>query len=167
MIKILQLIFKLFFSSKKVEPKQQEEVKPESIKLKYEFTITEYLMGRDVKYPINDEQTANIVKLLNKVNLIMNEFYIDTQVLKRPLTSGYRPAEINATVKGASKTSHHTRCAAIDIADSDKELANWLKLKGEGILVKYDLYIENTDITKTWVHFQIYPPRSGKRIFNP
>lgn len=62
--------------------------------------------------------------------------------------------------------SAHLYCQAVDIADGDGKLKAWLQ-EDEGRLERYDLYCEDFEHTPTWVHFQINPPKSGRRIFKP
>lgn len=130
------------------------------------ITLSEYLMGRQLANPISDIQEADAIDLLEKVNALLLDFYHrNPGVAKRKLTSGYRPAEFNTKAGGASK-SKHMACQAIDLGDSDRLLARWIKFHPEK-LIEFDLYCESTEHTKDWVHFQLVPPRSGKRIFIP
>lgn len=128
------------------------------------ITLDQYLMGRDKANPIDDEQRTNALHLLSRVNALLEAFYAANPGAKvRTVTSGYRPAAINAKVGGA-KRSKHMICAAIDLSDSDRLLAKWLTVE---ILKEHDLYMESFVATPTWVHLQLTPPRSGKRIFLP
>jgi hypothetical protein len=130
-----------------------------------QLTIEQYLMGRDVADPIDEEQRLNALHLLSRVNELLEQFYSENpHVAKRTITSGYRPSSINAKVGGAKK-SKHMLCAAVDLSDSDRKLSEWLK--NTDILVKYDLYMEDKASTPTWVHLQIIPPGSKNRVFKP
>lgn len=60
--------------------------------------------------------------------------------------------------------SKHLFGAAVDISDPDLSLTAWLK-KDSSHLELAQLWCENN--TPTWVHFQIFPPMSGKRWFLP
>jgi hypothetical protein len=91
------------------------------------------------------------------------------EISKAKVSSGFRPSEVNAATKGAAKKSNHMLGNAIDILDDKKQsLAN--KLTPE-ILAKYNLYMEDKSATvgkmTNWVHLQIVPPKSKKRIFFP
>jgi hypothetical protein len=123
----------------------------------------DYLMGRDKKYPISQEQKNNMMMLLAAVNGLLGLCPLQ---MKFEVSSGYRPEEINSKVVGASKTSAHISCQAIDIKDPDQQLAKWIKGKPE-LLIALGLYLEHPDSTPTWVHFQIRAPASGRRIFRP
>lgn len=83
----------------------------------------------------------------------------------RIFTCTYRSPEHNARVGGAKKSSHLTGCAC-DIADSDGKLADYIMTNPE-LLEECDLYAENPEKTKGWVHLSSLAPKSGKRIFNP
>jgi hypothetical protein len=62
--------------------------------------------------------------------------------------------------------SQHLKGAAIDIYDPKKELQAWC-LKNEALFGEIGLWMEDFKATPNWVHFQIYPPKSGKRWFLP
>ncbi len=83
----------------------------------------------------------------------------------RVFTCTYRSPEHNARVGGAKKSSHLTGCAC-DIADSDGLLKDYLRTNPE-LLEECDLYAEDFDSTKGWVHLSTRPSKSGKRIFKP
>lgn len=125
------------------------------------ITRNEVLMGRDKQYPLTPEMEQNLAKLLQALNLFR-------QMYGKPMivTSGYRPAAINATVAGAAKKSNHQMCLACDFADPDKKLAKYCN-DNLYILEQCGLYLESTDYTKNWVHLQVVPPKSGKRVFIP
>ena len=83
----------------------------------------------------------------------------------RVFTCTYRDPEHNTRVGGAKKSSHLTGCAC-DIADADGKLADYIMTNPE-LLEECDLYAENPEKTKGWVHLSSLAPKSGKRIFNP
>lgn len=60
--------------------------------------------------------------------------------------------------------SKHLSGQAIDIADPTGSLMKWCKAN-EDKLAEIGLWCE--DGTVGWVHFQIVPPKSGKRFFLP
>ena len=123
--------------------------------------MNEFLMNRVTYSSLSDELKENATILLMKVNELLKLFgeY-------RQCNSGYRTPEDQQRINPKSTTSKHLTCQAIDIADKDKKLANWCH-KNEYLLAKYELYCEDTNSTSTWVHFQIVPPKSGKRFFIP
>lgn len=81
------------------------------------------------------------------------------------VNSGYRPAEYNKSIGGASDSSHIT-CQAVDFADSSREITRFV-LANPGILVDCDLWMEDPSATPTWIHLSIRPVASGMRIFKP
>lgn len=123
-------------------------------------TPKEYLMGREVKFPITKEQEDNAKELLMRVGLLFAEIGVDPK-----LTSGYRPAGINAKIGGAKRSAHMT-CEAGDWENIDNKVSDLISIS---LLKKYDLYMEDPRYTvkgaSRWVHLQTRPTKSGKRIF--
>lgn len=62
--------------------------------------------------------------------------------------------------------SQHLYCRAGDIADTNGQIKKWI-MQNEFVLEKCGFWCEDFNITKTWVHFQCIPPKSGKRFFIP
>jgi len=82
------------------------------------------------------------------------------------LRSGWRPPSYNSKVPNAAPHSKHMTGEAIDVADPLGELGKWC-LANEKYLEDFKLWCEDVNHTKTWVHFQSVPPKSGKRFFIP
>lgn len=61
--------------------------------------------------------------------------------------------------------SQHLAAAACDISDPKGLLMEWCK-SNEGLLAEIGLWVEEPDDQKR-CHFQIVPPRSGRRFFKP
>lgn len=129
------------------------------------FTRDEYTKKRDEVAPLSQEQEDNMHKLLQ----ICDEF---RERYGNPLTisSGYRPAAINANAGGAKK-SNHIMCLAVDfVDDANRTLAKWC-VANLSILEELGLYMEDPRHTKgtngNWVHLQCIAPKSGKRVFIP
>lgn len=122
------------------------------------ITRLEILKGRDHVHPLTPELEANLTVLLERLNKLR-------QVWGKPMivTSGYRPAEINALAGGALKSRHIT-CQAADISDPEHELINWL-LAEPNRLKDFGFWMEHPEATKNWVHLQVVPPASGLRVF--
>jgi hypothetical protein len=120
----------------------------------------EILKGRDIAHPLTEEYKKNLDRLLISVNRLR-------ALWGKPLvvSSGYRPAAINAAVGGA-KASHHMTCAAADFVDTEGLLARWL-ISRLDVLEACALWMEDPQHTPGWTHCQIYPPKSGNRIFKP
>lgn len=123
----------------------------------------ELLKGRDKQYPkeYTKEISDNLDKLLVAVNQIRSAYATPMTV-----TSGWRPAEINASTPGAAKKSKHMIGLAVDIQDKDNRLMNWV-LANLKLMKQLDIYVEDFRWTPGWVHFQLGKPTSGKRIFVP
>lgn len=128
--------------------------------------VHEILMGREVAAPLTPEMKKNLDKLLLAVNKLR-------AMWGKPLvvSSGYRPPAQNAAAGGATK-SNHMICAAVDFRDPNQELAKWL-ISNLQVLEDCGLWMEDPSATRIgkgpdgWVHVQIYPPKSGRRIFKP
>ena len=128
------------------------------------------------KYELTDEQKLNQVKLHKAINLIRTAY-------NKPMTvsSGVRSMEHHLNVykqinedRAKKKldpvhipmSSRHLIGAAVDIADPKGELSKWCK-DNTKILEDAGLWCEAFEYTKGWCHFQIIPPKSGKRFFTP
>lgn len=117
-------------------------------------------MGREVANPLTTECYHNLDKLLealNKFRVIYGKIMV--------VTSGYRPAAINAAAGGA-KASNHMICLAADFRDPDGSLDSYC-LNHPEILEQCGLWQEHPDSTPGWAHLQCVPPKSGNRVFRP
>ena len=137
------------------------------------ITLRELLHGTDFKV-LNAEQLSNINVLMARINVIREAWGKPMTV-----TSGFRTKEDHIRVyeELAAKRhqpfdpdkvpmgSAHLSGSAVDIADPDGELLAWCK-ENEAELEKAQLWCEEKD-DQPRVHFQIYPPKSGKRFFHP
>lgn len=127
------------------------------------ITMEQYWMGRDRDWPPSDQILANVQVLVERVNRLIP--HIPAHVMTVWLvSSGYRPAEINARTKGAAKASKHMTGQAVDLSDPGGKLAGWL-LEHTAELVSAALWMEHPRDTPTWCHLQSAPPRSGNRVF--
>jgi len=84
--------------------------------------LADYYMGRDREYhhELTPELRANARETLRRVNRLLKR-----AGLARKISSGWRPAAVNATVPGAAKGSKHISCLAIDLEDRDGALDAW------------------------------------------
>lgn len=134
-----------------------------------EITLEDYF-GRTSKIEEpSDQVVANATSLLGKVNDLFNELvevYGLHQFAKPETRSGWRPSAYNATVIGAAPNSKHITGNAIDLADNEGELDEFLYARTH-LLIKHGLYMEHPAATKSWCHLQDIPPRSGNRVFYP
>lgn len=120
-----------------------------------------YWMGRDKANPPDDETRKNAADLVGRINMLAKELPFPLP----SMTSGYRPAAINAAVGGAKKSNHMTG-NAIDLADADGKLDAWC-MANLDILERLGLWLEHPDATPTWCHLQRVAPRSKNRVFRP
>lgn len=129
----------------------------------HSLKLADYYMGRDRlhRQELSRELRANARETLNRVNRLLRR-----AGLVRKVSSGWRPAAINAAVPGAAKGSKHLSCQAIDLEDSDGSLDAWC-MANLGVLEELQLWLEHPDATPGWCHLQILPPRSGSRVFYP
>lgn len=117
------------------------------------------------KYPTTPEIDANLVILKDRLNAIRAAW-------ARPMTvtSGLRSTEQQKALISQNKSnathSKHLYGQAADIFDPKGELKVWL-MQNIKLLEDIGLWLEDFAATPTWVHFQIVPPKSGKRIFKP
>lgn len=125
------------------------------------ITREEVLMGRDKQFPLDKQQEDNLAKLLIALNKLRKAY-------GKPLivSSGYRPAAINAQTKGAAKKSSHIMCLACDFKDIDGKIDKWC-LDNLHILTECGLYLESPEHTPNWCHVQCIAPKSGARVFIP
>lgn len=84
------------------------------------------------------------------------------------ITSGLRDAaqqkQLIAEGKSNAPKSHHLVGEAADIYDPDSALHDWVKAN-DATIIDIGLWMEERQ--GPWQHFQIVPPKSKKRWFNP
>lgn len=130
-------------------------------------------------YQVPHEHYLNLTTLIVRVSKIEEAFQELFTV-----TSGYRTWTIhkriynllndNRLIRGLPEipiplSSRHLTGEAVDISDPDMKLATFIKTNMH-LLELNQLWCEDpkyTDAPNPWVHFQIKPPRSGKRFFIP
>jgi uncharacterized protein YcbK (DUF882 family) len=120
------------------------------------ITEAEYLKDT-IKGTLTPEQLANLKVLMEAINKVRTAY-------NKPMTvsSGYRTPSHNKAIGGAPN-SYHTRCGAIDIADSKQELQQWVNRNRE-FVISCGLQCEDFLATKNWVHFDI-GKRPGVHLF--
>lgn len=124
------------------------------------ISLVEFLMQRQIEYPLTLELALNAATLLAGINYLRGRY-------GKPLatSSGYRPGRYNKDAHGAENSAHKT-CEAIDIRDGDGSFAKWC-LANLNELEKAGLYMEDPSHTKGWCHLQTRRPISGNRVFIP
>ena len=139
------------------------------------ITQAHYMMGRDVKYAdeCSESVRANAQVVIERVNRLLDMAAyegIRPGVVNNEnscVASGWRPVAINDKTSNAAGHSPHIMGAAIDVRDTGTRLfARWC-LRNIGRLQALGLWMEDPRWTPSWVHLQIMPPRSGRRIFIP
>lgn len=130
------------------------------------ITIEQYFMGRDKLYPeeLTDNLKSNAEVTVNKTNQLMTIYCQETGNQCPGVRSGWRPKEINAKTPGASKSSHHMTCEAIDLGDSTNALKDWC-LTNLIALEQIGLWMEDPECCPSWCHLQTVSPKSGHRVF--
>ena len=113
------------------------------------------------QYPVDHETAGNLATLLFRMNQVRREW-------GKPMivTSGLRSQADQARINPKAPKSKHLIGAACDIWDPKGELMDWC-VANEKRLEQIGLWMEHRSATPTWVHMQIYPPKSGKRFFLP
>lgn len=134
--------------------------------------FTDYISKTDrrIQYAsqFTPEILANAKKLLIQVNALLNDLGIKTG----NVTSGWRPAVINAATPNSAKSSYHMTGLAIDILDNAKQDLAHLIASRPDLLKKYNLWLESPLSTKgintSWVHLDL-GVRSDRpsRVFLP
>lgn len=124
-----------------------------------------YLKGLEVKDPIGEDLEINVAKLLYRVDALLQAAEKDLGSRTWVCNSGYRPPAYNAAIKGAPNSAHIT-CEAIDIGDRDRSLMKWI-MSNQTYLEIARLYMEDPQVTTSWIHLQTRPTKSGLRIFKP
>ncbi len=127
------------------------------------------LLGKYTVADIPHSDQLHLEELLKRINMIRSAYGKPMTV-----TSCYRSQQDHLRIyraKGVPDNkipmgSAHLSGCAVDISDPNKELQAWC-LANVSELEKAELWCEDFSATSNWVHFQIYPPRSGKRFFLP
>lgn len=130
----------------------------------------EILMGRVTEESLDFKTKENLEDLLRRVNILRAAYGKPMKV-----SSGYRAMEDHLRIykeKGITDKSKipmkskHLYCQAVDFADAKGDLKKWIT-ENPSILEEAGLWCEDFSVTKTWVHVQSVPPKSGKRFFMP
>lgn len=151
-------------------------------------TMRHYMMGRDVTHApdLTQQITDNATELLRVVNILLDFAEADgvrpnlDEVTGTYVASGWRPPAVNdRTANSAKDASTHLTGRGIDLDDHlDRRLAVWC-CKNLDVLKRLGLYMEDPRWTggrerkpgegerDPWVHLQIVPPKSGRRVYVP
>ena len=134
--------------------------------MKHRFSERELLMGRAIADDLPVVLQNNLHQLQARTTALFQTFNGPLYV-----SSGYRPASINAKVGGATHSLHQV-CAAVDVRDSGdvwQFVLNNLRLCADiGLWVEDKRWTcVNSESLQGWVHLQIQAPKSQSRIFVP
>jgi uncharacterized protein YcbK (DUF882 family) len=110
-------------------------------------------------YPTTAEIGKNLSDLQIAINKVRSAW--GTPMI---VTSGLRSQADQARINPSAPKSNHLIGAAVDISDPSGALNKWCKAN-EAILSGAGLWCEERQ--GGWQHFQIFPPKSGHRWFNP
>jgi Peptidase M15 len=134
--------------------------------------LSQFYMGRDKTHALilGSDLRANAARTVEAANKLLT-LAKGAGVQIKPgqwgmVRSGWRPPDINGTTAGASKTSLHMQCLAIDLEDVDGSLDKWC-FANQNVLRDLALWLEDPSATPTWCHVQLKPPGSGNRVFRP
>lgn len=139
------------------------------------ITLHDYWLGRDITHSLQlgtdlRRNAARTVDAANALLVLAKAAGVTLEQSPRTgtiVTSGWRPADINAATPGAAVRSLHMTCEAIDLYDPDGDLDEWLLASADTVLRDLALWLEHPAATKGWAHVQTKPPRSGRRVFYP
>lgn len=139
------------------------------------ITLHDYWLGRDITHSLQlgtdlRRNAARTVEAANALLVLAKGAGVTLETSPRTgtiVTSGWRPADINAATPGAALRSLHMSCEAIDLYDPDGDLDDWLLASADTVLRDLGLWLEHPAATKGWAHVQTRPPRSGRRVFYP
>lgn len=128
------------------------------------ITMKEILMGRQTFDQLSPEQQKNATELLRRINLVRAKY-------GKPMKVNDGVRRLQDQPKNAATKSNHLIGAAIDIDDDDTLFMWKWCLENLDYLQEVGLWMEDPRWTHgkigTWMHFQIFPPKSGKRIYIP
>lgn len=133
------------------------------------ITMNELLSGQATFDSLDKDVQENLNQLFLKVNIVRKE-YGKPMIVTSGLRTKKHHLEIYAR-KGiyppkVPMKSNHLFGRAVDFADGDGKLKKWI-LENIALMEEIGLWMEDFNATKTWVHFQINPPKSGNRFFKP
>lgn len=170
-----------------VQEKPQEEKMPEKV---YKISKAELMAVSD---PIPDSYQKAFTEFHEKINLFREKCGLSMvptsyfrskerqiRIYKQKAVKKEFPFQDGIyDEKKVPLSSKHMTGYAADFADANKKLAHWV-LDNIDWCKQNGFYFENfganidtfkwdskMDKTKTWLHVQIVPPKSGRIIFNP
>jgi len=128
------------------------------------------LLTSSGKYPDRAKSPELTPEVLNNAKILLdkvNKFLEEIGMTNVKVSSGFRPASVNAATPGAAKKSNHMVCKAVDLEDPDGDLDAIVGMNDVG-LKKYGLFQEDPSSTPKWCHLDdaVRSPRP-KNVFKP
>ena len=130
------------------------------------ISLEQFLKGR-AEFPLLPlDVQKNSLTTLRRVNNFLHRVGAEGAVCN----DGLRIRGQHKPKNGAERSNHYLG-AAIDIDDNDSAWLWKLTIKNISLAQEIGLWMEDPRWTHgsvgTWMHYQIYPPGSGKRIYVP
>lgn len=138
------------------------------------ISLSDYLTASG-EYPEREkspELTPELVSNANKLLKAVNSVLAELEVKFGKVSSGFRPAAVNASIGNAAKKSLHMQCLAIDLLDDKGQSLGKKLAANPELLRKYSLFLEDLESTKgknsNWSHLDL-GTRADRpsRIFKP
>jgi hypothetical protein len=139
------------------------------------ISLEQYWMGRELLHAaeLTPPVRKNAVALLFAVNELLRRAALEgvepgiDEHTGNEVASGWRPLGVNARTSNAAGKSSHIVGLGVDLQDhADRRLARWC-LRNLDVLEELGLYMEDPRWSPSWVHLQLRPPGSGKRVYVP
>ena len=128
------------------------------------FSLNELLQAGSHKWG-QSEVDAITLRNLQDLCLKLNKLGFQPP---RYATSCLRSLQDQKRINPSAMGSSHLYGCAVDIADKDGKLRDWLQTStGKNALADCGLWMEDPRYTPGWCHLSSQMPKSGKRIFIP
>lgn len=107
------------------------------------------------------ELTQEVLNNIDRLITAVSALFYDLKSTIPPVSSGFRPSTVNASIPTAAKKSLHMRGLAVDLEDKDGTIGLLIKSRPD-FLSKHSLWLEDLNSTKGWVHLDL-----GSRLDRP
>lgn len=114
-------------------------------------------------YSTTPEIEANLQVLFERINKVRTA-YSKPMIVTSGLRSGAQQQDLIAKGISTATKSNHLTGRAVDIYDVTGELYDWTRAN-QKLMEEIGLWMEERQ--GPWQHYQIVPPKSGKRWFKP
>lgn len=136
------------------------------------ISVDQYLEHYANSPEITDDVKVAAAVMLPKVDEVLEAYVADGNVLEvNHFTGCPMSGTGNGGVRPQSCTvgaidSPHKKGRGVDVQDVSRNLARWL-IEHPEILLLLGLHLEDFRWTRSWVHFQDYPPHSRRLMYIP